>query len=198
MPKPVSHTWPVAAFTRALAGLMSLWMRPCCVPGRARPTVQWRDEGIVPTPSEFPPGGPADRLRGPRARARGGPGALRARQAELPAQVQFGSQRIFVLHAAKTPWSGVFPERCNHKRRLQDLVARAPGPDSVKPNSHPRGALGACRPRAPARQPATSNPCDLSQHERHDDEATRYGSNSVGEDFGRATRQLSVVASTTA
>jgi len=28
MPKPINHTWPVAAFTSVLAGLMSLWMRP--------------------------------------------------------------------------------------------------------------------------------------------------------------------------
>src|SRR6516225_1757042 len=28
MPKPVNQTWPVAALTRMLLGLMSLWMRP--------------------------------------------------------------------------------------------------------------------------------------------------------------------------
>lgn len=28
MPKPISHTWPVAQLTSTLAGLMSLWIRP--------------------------------------------------------------------------------------------------------------------------------------------------------------------------
>jgi hypothetical protein len=49
-----------------------------------------------------------------------------------PGGIQFGPQRIFVLHAAKTPWSGVLPERCHHERRLQSTVGRAPVPGTVK------------------------------------------------------------------
>jgi len=37
-----------------------------------------------------------------------------------------------VLYAAKTAWRGVFPERGDHKRRVQEPVRRAPSLVTVK------------------------------------------------------------------
>ena len=45
---------------------------------------------------------------------------------DSPSRIQLGPQRIFVFHAAKTPWSGVLPERCNYQHRLRGPVGRAP------------------------------------------------------------------------
>ena len=76
IPKPVSRTSSPAAFTRILAGLMSLWMRPrrCALPRTvAMPTAMRRKR---PTsigaprrlPSNSPPGSSSTRVVRPRSR----------------------------------------------------------------------------------------------------------------------------------
>jgi hypothetical protein len=49
-----------------------------------------------------------------------------------PGGIQFRSQRIFVFHSTQVPWSGVLPERCDHKRRLRECVDRGTTPTTVK------------------------------------------------------------------
>jgi hypothetical protein len=49
-----------------------------------------------------------------------------------PGRIQFGTQREFVLHSAKTAWRGVLPQWGDHERGPRGPVDRAPAPDTVK------------------------------------------------------------------
>jgi len=84
-----------------VGGLMSLWMKPCCEPGRARPQSNGQTQEcrqLHRSSNQRSSGSPP----GPRVRARGGPaGCARARG--RTAQVDpVRRATIFVLHATKT------------------------------------------------------------------------------------------------
>ena len=85
MPKPVSHTSPVAVFTRILAGLMSLWMRPrwCTLPrAAATPTAMAQETSHLHRRAEL--AARATRRQDPRAPEWSGRDLARAPAAARP------------------------------------------------------------------------------------------------------------------
>ena len=124
MPKPVSQTPPLAASTRILAGLMSLWISPrsCTLAERRRERDRDAQEmRYVQRPAEQP----IERLAaGILEHQRHAVVVVRQRdRSRRPVSIKFGLERIFVLEPLDATERGVF--RGNKQDRRQ-AVAGAP------------------------------------------------------------------------
>jgi hypothetical protein len=49
-----------------------------------------------------------------------------------PGGIQFGAQREFVFHSAKTAWRGVLPQWGDHEHGPREPVGLVPAPDTIK------------------------------------------------------------------
>ena len=153
IPNPVSQTWAVAALTRTLAGLMSLWISPaaCTLADAPRDADREAQEGVHlhgragHRSSGSPPGSSSTSTVRPWCR----PSAT-GRTAH-----RGSSRRSAHIRARDAPGVPVMrirprgprPARC-HARRPPGSLAR-PGTGSAR---HPCGAARACIPTAPSRR----------------------------------------------